>query len=168
MGWGANSSVVVFWIHEVKCKQSQENKKLCLLSPYKRKSTFNISQISLSTWNIYECLLFRSYSIWSLRLWSNVVCLLSLMCRSDNESPGLLLLLLVLKVPILREVCRLTKQTLCRCVSWWDSSTPSSKRSTFLFPGTHPIWARRAPVVWWQLTIAFPAINQLLKRCFFS
>lgn len=53
------------------------------------------------------------------------------------------------------EMCRLAKQTMCQSeISWCDSSTPSSNWAPFLFPRTHPIWTWRAPVAWWQLTIA--------------
>lgn len=159
-GMGAVALYLPSQKSEGKCKESQE---IVFVLAFKRKSSFNITQISFYLWNMYECFIFRSYSIRSLRLWSNVVCLLLLMCRVGKWQwiPRAAAAAAVETSHFL-EVCRLAKQTLCQSqISWCDSSTPSSNwehlsSSLALIqfgPGA-------PPAVRWQLTIASsPLIN---------
>lgn len=162
-GWewmhGLNDVVKsLFPKHEGNCKESRE---IVFVLAFKRNSSLIITQIFFCLWNIYKC---SSYSFWSLRLWSNVVCLLWLMYRVRKWQCLPRAVAAAVESSHFLKVCRLAKQTLCQSeISWCDSSTPSSKWAPFSLPSHSSNLGLACPCGAMAADDSFLAINQLLK-----
>lgn len=162
MGWGLSWTA---WYlhspnHEGKCKESLE---IVFVLAFKRKSSFNITQISFYLWNIYNSVLYSGHIPFGASDYEVMLSVYFYWCvelGNDSESPGLLLLLL-LKVPIFWRCAGLQSKH-CAKAKYLDVIVPLRLATEHLSfsPRTHPIWAWRAPAVRWQPTIASsPLIN---------